>query len=337
MGDARALTVLKEGIAAAKAGDKVRARQLLQEAADLDPRSEPAQLWLAGVAESPLEALSHLEAVLAFNPTHERALVAVKTVRLQAGIAAAKARDRDLARTILERAVEHDPASELGWMWLASVAESPETAATCLKKVLALNPANEKARIGLERYRAAQAQSSQPASPPQARNESAPAPYVATTVGPPPEEPTVAVRTRLDAQRLSAQTVLVVDDSPTIRKLVTLTVERRGYRVRTASDGFEAVNLIRDHGVPDLILLDINMPGMDGYQLCRMLRQNADTTNVPIVLLSGKDGFFSKMRGRMAGSDQYLTKPFEPEALLRVVERYCPADDNSPLTAGAAD
>src|SRR5205085_9209348 len=106
------------------------------------------------------------------------------------------------------------------------------------------------------------------------------------------------------------KTILVVDDSPTIRKLVTLTVERRGYATRTAGTGFEAIDVIRDHGVPDLILLDITMPGMDGYQLCKLLRQNADTTNIPIIMLSGRDGFFSKVRGRMAGSTEYVTKPF---------------------------
>ncbi len=119
------------------------------------------------------------------------------------------------------------------------------------------------------------------------------------------------------------RTILVVNDSPTIRKLVTMTVERHGFATRTAADGYEAIDVIRDWGVPDLILLDIAMPGLDGYQLCKLLRQNADTTNIPIIMLSGKDGFFSKVRGRMAGSTEYITKPFEPDGLLRVVERYC--------------
>jgi twitching motility two-component system response regulator PilG len=127
-------------------------------------------------------------------------------------------------------------------------------------------------------------------------------------------------------------TVLVVDDSPTIRKLVTLTLERRGFQARAAADGTQAVAAIRDGGVPDLILLDITMPGVDGYELCRLLRQHSDTSRVPIVLLSGKDGFFSKVRGRWCGSTAYVTKPFEPDALMRVVERYC---EPTPATASA--
>src|SRR5262249_46636519 len=130
------------------------------------------------------------------------------------------------------------------------------------------------------------------------------------------------------------KTILVVDDSPTIRKLVTMTVERRGYATRTAGTGLEAIDVIRDWGVPDLILLDITMPGMDGCPLCRLLRQNTETTNVPIIMLSGKDGFFSKVRGRIAGSTEYLTKPFEPERLLRVVERWCTVDE--PVAPGWA-
>jgi twitching motility two-component system response regulator PilG len=120
------------------------------------------------------------------------------------------------------------------------------------------------------------------------------------------------------------QTILVVDDSPTIRRLVTMTLERRGYLTRTAGTGYEAIDVLRDWGVPDLILLDIALPGMDGYELCRLLRQNIDTTNVPIVLLAGKDGFFTKVRGRLAGCSESISKPFELEGLLRVVERHCP-------------
>ena len=120
-------------------------------------------------------------------------------------------------------------------------------------------------------------------------------------------------------------TILAVDDSPTVRKLVSVTLERYGHRVVEASDGYAALASLETDGLPDLVLLDIMMPGMDGYQVCRMLRQNAEMANRPIVMLSGKDGFFSKIRGRMAGSTDFVTKPFKPEALVELVERYCPA------------
>jgi len=117
----------------------------------------------------------------------------------------------------------------------------------------------------------------------------------------------------------------VVDDSPTVRKLVSITMERHGHKVIAAANGYEAADRLRDQGIPDLILLDIAMPGLDGYQVCRFFRENAATANLPIIMLSGKDGFFSKVRGKFAGSTEYVTKPFKPEALLQLVEKYCEA------------
>jgi twitching motility two-component system response regulator PilG len=112
-----------------------------------------------------------------------------------------------------------------------------------------------------------------------------------------------------------------VDDSPTIRKLVSLTLEKHGYRVIAAASGLEALGKLND-GLPSLILLDITMPGMDGYQLCKIINGNQETESIPVVMLTGKDGFFDKVKGRMVGSTDYITKPFDPEALLRAVERH---------------
>lgn len=116
--------------------------------------------------------------------------------------------------------------------------------------------------------------------------------------------------------------ILVVDDSPTIQKVVSVTLEAHGHEVVTASDGMEALSKLRTLR-PDLVLLDITMPHMDGYQLCRILRSNDLTRQVPIVMLSGKDGLFDKMRGRMAGAATYITKPFAPSALPPLVDKYC--------------
>jgi twitching motility two-component system response regulator PilG len=120
----------------------------------------------------------------------------------------------------------------------------------------------------------------------------------------------------------SRRIILVVDDSPTIQKVVSVTLEAHGHEVVTASDGMEALAKLRTLR-PDLVLLDITMPHMDGYQLCRILRSNELTKQVPIVMLSGKDGLFDKMRGRMAGAATYITKPFAPSALPPLVEKYC--------------
>lgn len=115
--------------------------------------------------------------------------------------------------------------------------------------------------------------------------------------------------------------ILVVDDSPTVRKLISGKLEKCGHDVICAGDGVEALERLDDF-VPDLILLDINMPRMDGYQVCKTIRGNNATKDVPVVMISGKDGFFDKVRGRMAGTTGYITKPFGPETLMKAVEMY---------------
>jgi twitching motility two-component system response regulator PilG len=122
-------------------------------------------------------------------------------------------------------------------------------------------------------------------------------------------------------ERVVRGRILVVDDSPTICKLVSLTLEKHGYPVIAAASGLEALAKLND-GLPSLILLDITMPGMDGYQLCKIIKGNQETASIPVVMLTGKDGFFDKVKGRMAGSSDYITKPFAPETLLRAVERH---------------
>lgn len=117
------------------------------------------------------------------------------------------------------------------------------------------------------------------------------------------------------------KTILVVDDSPTVRKLIAGKLEKCGHDVFCASDGVEAMERL-DKLTPDLILLDITMPRMDGYQVCKLIRSNSVTQDVPVVMISGKDGFFDKVRGRMAGTTGYITKPFGPETLMKAVETY---------------
>ncbi|GAC1396185.1 MAG: hypothetical protein NVSMB56_10730 [Pyrinomonadaceae bacterium] len=117
-------------------------------------------------------------------------------------------------------------------------------------------------------------------------------------------------------------TVMIVDDSPTIRKLVAIKLEKQGHRVVQAADGMEALAKINDE-LPDLVLLDVTMPRLDGYQLCKLIKTNDATKHIPVVMLSGKDGFFDKVRGKLAGSVAYLTKPFDPTELARVVEEQC--------------
>ena len=121
--------------------------------------------------------------------------------------------------------------------------------------------------------------------------------------------------------------VLVVDDSPTVRKIVQLTLQRERIRVVTAGDGLSALAAVSDEH-PDLILLDIMLPRMDGYNICQVIRKNMAFKDIPIIMLSGKDGLFDKMRGKLAGSTEYITKPFDSAELVQTVKRYL---DHSPL------
>ncbi|HEX6798503.1 MAG TPA: response regulator [Ktedonobacterales bacterium] len=115
--------------------------------------------------------------------------------------------------------------------------------------------------------------------------------------------------------------VLVVDDSPTVRKIVQLTLQRERIRVVTAGDGLSALAAVADEQ-PDLILLDIMLPKMDGYNICQAVRRNMDYRNLPIIMLSGKDGLFDRMRGKLAGSTEYITKPFDSSELVQTVRRH---------------
>ena len=115
--------------------------------------------------------------------------------------------------------------------------------------------------------------------------------------------------------------VLVVDDSPTVRKIVQLTLQREHIRVVTAGDGLSALAAVADEQ-PDLILLDIMLPRMDGYNICQIVRKNMAYRDLPIIMLSGKDGLFDRMRGKLAGSTEYMTKPFDSAELVQMVKRY---------------
>ncbi len=120
--------------------------------------------------------------------------------------------------------------------------------------------------------------------------------------------------------------ILVVDDSPTVRKLISGKLEKSGHLVVCAVDGVDALAKLEE-GMPDLVLLDITMPRMDGYEVCKQIRANPAGKNLPVVMISGKDGFFDKVRGRMAGTSGYVTKPFGPETLMKALETYLLPDE----------
>lgn len=119
----------------------------------------------------------------------------------------------------------------------------------------------------------------------------------------------------------AAAKVMVIDDSQTIRRTAETLLAREGYQVITAQDGFEALAMIADHA-PDIIFIDIMMPRLDGYQACALIKGNPKFARTPVIMLSSKDGLFDRARGRIVGSDEYLTKPFTKDELLGAVRSH---------------
>ncbi len=117
---------------------------------------------------------------------------------------------------------------------------------------------------------------------------------------------------------LSGIKVMVIDDSNTIRRSAEIFLLQSGCTVILAEDGFDALAKIADHQ-PNIVFVDIMMPRLDGYQTCALIKKNSKFQSTPVIMLSSKDGLFDRARGRMVGSDQYLTKPFTKESLLKAV------------------
>jgi twitching motility two-component system response regulator PilG len=115
--------------------------------------------------------------------------------------------------------------------------------------------------------------------------------------------------------------VLVIDDSNTIRRSAEIFLKQGGHQVVLAEDGFDAMSKVNDNQ-PDLIFCDILMPRLEGYQTCAIIKRNVRFANVPIIMLSSKDGLFDKARGRMVGAEDYLIKPFTKDQLLQAVRQY---------------
>jgi twitching motility two-component system response regulator PilG len=120
---------------------------------------------------------------------------------------------------------------------------------------------------------------------------------------------------------LAGLKVMVIDDSKTIRRTAETLLKKEGCSVVTATDGFEALAKIADHR-PEIIFIDIMMPRLDGYQTCALIKHSQLFKKTPVIMLSSKDGLFDRARGRIVGSEEYLTKPFTREELLGAIKRY---------------
>ncbi|MDP1614832.1 MAG: response regulator [Methylococcales bacterium] len=120
---------------------------------------------------------------------------------------------------------------------------------------------------------------------------------------------------------LKGTKVMIIDDSSTIRRSAEIFLKPFGCEVILAENGFEAMSKIVDNH-PDIIFVDITMPRLDGYQACMLIKKNPIYQSIPVIMLSSKDGLFDKARGRIAGSNSYLTKPFTADGLFSIVRNY---------------
>ena len=128
----------------------------------------------------------------------------------------------------------------------------------------------------------------------------------------------------MDNEALKGVKVMVIDDSNTIRRSAEIFLTQAGCHVLLAEDGFDALAKITDH-LPDVIFVDIMMPRLDGYQTCALIKKNPRLSSTPVIMLSSRDGLFDRARGRMVGSDEYLTKPFTKDSLLKTVASHTAA------------
>ncbi len=331
--------LLSDAVQAIRLGQKRLAREILANIISADPRNEQAHVWSAAIAETPEEAVQFLERVLEINPANS---IAFNTLAARGLQRIAKQPELNVA----------EPSSTLP----SETPETPETPETveqdsacslcnenrpseaqvcpgCGAAYSIYEMANLSANGGVnERMieECVQALTARIQAKPShdifisiglgylCLNRSGEAlPYLTKAW----ELRSKDLRLRRFIETLaSRKLILVVDDSATVRRLVSITLERQGHRVRTAINGLDGLAQFEEE-MPDLVLLDITMPNMDGYEMCRLLRRNPSAKKLPIFMLSGNDGFFDKVRGKMAGATDYLTKPFHSEVLLKALSK----------------
>ncbi len=317
-----------EGIAAAKAGSRKRARELLLSSIELDPGKEDSWLWLAAVAATREERRRYLERVLAIDPRHRQALALLDLPELRDTLPEPL---RAARRCPLCRGVGFT-GERCSWCRaLFSLADlkglikngevDRELVIVGVRRLESLPGGSDnfdvQLALGLGLLNLG-------------RVDDAIVPLdLASQLR--PSDALVAAQVEVlklwrrgaaaAPRLLNRGSVLVVDDSPTVLKLVASSLEPHGFQVVTAAAGLEALARLRETR-PALVLLDINLPGMDGYQICKLIKADPQLGKVPVVFLSGRGGLFDRMRGRLAGSSEHVQKPFEPQALLALVERF---------------
>ncbi|MFN7924318.1 MAG: response regulator [Bryobacteraceae bacterium] len=335
---ARANELLRQAVVAARAGEKRQARNLLRELLEVCPDHEQGLLWAAALSETMDGAFWFLQRLLQVNPNNQQAanILAMHEARLALKSTPKPRATAPPAPAAAEQPAAH-PAQPRRWqcpICCADAASAPRRCPRCRSiplltdlQTIARNEGVDE-KLLMEALRDLQKKANTEPTFDSYVNlalvllnlkRSAEAlPWLRKAAEARPAESTVMMVAHLLEQR---KLVLCVDDSQTVRRVVSLILEQNGYRTLTAADGMQALARINE-SLPDLILLDVSMPRMDGYQVCKTIKQNPYTKTIPILMLSGNDGFFDKIKGKLAGSTDYLTKPLDEDSLLQAVEKY---------------
>ena len=305
---------VEQGIEAAKSGNRLLARwQLESVAVGNDVRPE-VWMWLAWVAESPMKAQAYLKNVATDPQFGNMAVGGLQWLSFLTGESVADiappAKPNLRSQSLMvERTSAIDPAQlAAGMKSDESVVECPNCEAILYVRSSAIGrprlcPAcDARFLVEVDRHGGISARVLADAGSNQDAEVAAPMPI------------------NIDVEKGNGDTILVVDDSPTIRRVASLILNKNGYRVLTANTGEEGLT-VAQNDKPQLILLDINMPGIGGYETCKRLRLNKTTHHIPVVMLSGKDGLFDQVKGYQAGSSKYLTKPCDARAMLTAVRQ----------------
>jgi twitching motility two-component system response regulator PilG len=332
--------------------DRNEARSRFREAAALSP-SDP-RIWqaLCNLASSREEQLQSLRELLRIAPEHPQGRSLFRKTLIDDARALTAAADNETACSRWHEVIDLTGGDVEAWLGLAETTTDASEAEHAIELAYQLDPQDARAKAAIEKIRGPQIDpSSLPAADAAfARFDAGVAPaaevhgsevddsmfnalaQLPVTDAPPAAEAAPAAATASPttpapaaANGSATATVLVVDDSPTIRKILGLTLERAGYRVVAESNGQAALDRLKDL-VPRVVLLDIAMPDLDGYEVCKRIKQDPRTSAVPVIMLSGKGAFFDKVKGHMAGATEYLTKPFETPEVLAVVTAHCQAE-----------
>lgn len=329
--------------------DKAEARRRFREAAALN--SSDPRIWqaLCNLAANRDEQLQCLRELLRVAPGHQQGRTMMRKALIDDARALAAAGESETACSRWREAVDLTGGDIEAWLGLAETTSDTAEAEHAIELAYQLDPQDARAKAAMEKLRGPQIDPAALPSPDDAFGRfDADAPGAAqaadgaelddslfnalaqlpvTDAPPVPAAPAATPADGRAAVNGDAATVLVVDDSPTIRRILGLTLERAGYRVIAEANGQSALDRLKDL-VPRVVLLDIAMPDLDGYEVCKRIKQDPRTTAVPVIMLSGKGAFFDKVKGHMAGATEYLTKPFETPEVLAVVTAHCQAEAN---------